>query len=74
MSEQLPLFDNVILDAMKNVQAQENILERKYGRNGLEAIRSEDYKELQRLIGVAVDLCHANSVNYQTMYELAQYQ
>lgn len=73
MSEQLPLFDNEILDAMKNVQAQENILSSKYGLNGLLAIRSDDYQELQRLIGVAVDMCHKYNVNYQTMYELAQY-
>ncbi len=73
MSEQLPLFDNEILDAMKSVQAQENVLSSKYGKNGLLAIRSADYQELQRLISVAVDMCHKHNVNYQTMYELAQY-
>lgn len=69
---QLPLFDTEIINTMQAVQAQEHILARKYGLNGLAALGSDEYKELQRLIGIATSRCHEYGVNYMAMYEIAK--
>lgn len=72
MNSQLPLFNNEIIEAMQSVQAQEEFLSSKYGLNPLTYLNSDEYKELQRLIGVAVDACSKHGVNYFAMYEVAK--
>lgn len=58
--------------AMKLVQEKEKELVRKFGLNAFAFLGSDEYKELQRLIGAAKDLCFQNNLNYTTIYLLVQ--
>lgn len=58
--------------AMKLVQEKEKELAKKFGLNAFAVLGSDEYKELQKLIGAAKDLCFRNNLNYTTIYLLVQ--
>lgn len=69
---QIPMFASDAIEAMKSVQAQEHVMYSKYGNAGLLTIRSEEYEELQRLIGIAAGKCSEAGLGYSAVYEMAK--